>query len=128
MITTLLIITLLLLSALFLWLYLFNIYEVKVSVSPKYLLNSDKSKVEIRVIPLNSFGRKAVFRKIKAKYTVEEGEEIIENIIVNSDSNKALIKPNGKLGNIVILVEAEYGLFPSRVKIPIVENKSGIDK
>ncbi len=122
MTTTLLIITLLLLSALFLWLYLFNIYEVKVSVSPEYLLVDDKSKIELRVIPLNSFGHKAVFREVKAKFTVEKGKEIIENFIVNDDSNKALILPNGKLGNIVILVEADQGLFPTRVEIPIVEN------
>lgn len=122
MITTLLIITLLLLSALFVWLYLFNIYEVKVSVSPKYLLVDDKSNIELRVIPLNSFGHKAISREVKAKFTVEKGKEIIENFIVNNDSNKALIKSNGKMGNIVILVEANHGLFPTRIEIPIVEN------
>lgn len=128
MITTLVIVALLLLSALFLWLYLFNIYEVKVIVSHEYLLVHERSKIEVEVIPLNSLGRKAAFRKVKAKFTVEEGEELIENIIVNSYSNKALIKPNGKLGNIVILVEADYGLFPTRVEIPVIENIPDIDK
>ena len=128
MITILLIITLLLALILFLWLYLFNIYEVKAIVSPEYLLVDDKSKIEIRVIPLNSFGRKAAFREVKAKFTIEEGEEIIENFILNSDSTKAFIESNGKLGSIVVLVEADYGLFPTRIEIPIVENKSDIDK
>jgi len=128
MITILLVITLLLALILFLWLYLFNIYEVKVIVSPEYLLAGDKSKIEIRVIPLNSFGRKAAFREVKAIFTIEEGEEIIESFIVNSDSTKAFIESNGKLGSIVVLVEADYGLFPTRIEIPVVEKKSDIDK
>jgi len=128
MITILLIITLLLALILFLWLYLFNIYEVKVIVSPEYFLVDDKSKIEIRVIPLNSFGHKATFREVKAKFTIEEGEEIIESFNVNSDSTKAFIESNGKLGNIVVLVEADYGLFPTRIEIPVKEKKSDIDK
>ena len=128
MITILLVITLLLSLVLFLWLYLFNIYEVKVIASPEYVLIGDKSKIEINVIPLNSFGRKAAFREVKAKFAIEEGEDIIESFIVNSDSNKVFIEPNGKLGSIVVLVEADYGLFPTRVEIPIVVNKLDINK
>ena len=128
MIAILLIITLMLILVLFLWLYLFNIYEVKVIVSPEYLLVDDKSKIEIRVVPLNSFGHKAAFREVKAIFAVEEGEEIIESFIVNSDSTKAFIESSGKLGTIVVLVEADFGLFPTRVEIPIVKNKSDIDK
>ena len=128
MITILLVITLLLALILFLWLYLFNIYEVKVIVSPEYFLVDDKSKIEIRVVPLNSFGRKAAFREVKAKFTIEEGEEIIESFNVSSNSNKAFIESNGNLGTIVVLVEADFGLFPTRIEIPVVEKKSDIDK
>ncbi len=128
MITILLIITATVSLVLFLWLYLFNIYEVKVIVLPEYLLVDDKSKIEIRVIPLNSFGGKAAFREVKAKFTIEEGEEIIKSFVVNSDSNKAFFESNGKLGTMVVLVEADYGLFPTRIEIPVVENKSDINK
>ncbi len=128
MIAILLVITVVLVSLLFLWLYFFNIYEVKVIVSPEYLLAGDKSKIEISVIPLNSLGGKALFREVKAKFTVEEGEEIIKNFIVNSDSNKAFLESNGNLGSIIVLVEADYGLFPTRVEIPIVEKKPDTNK
>lgn len=128
MIAVLSIITVFVLAGFFFWLFLFNIYEVNVLVSPEYLTNKKKSKTEINVIPLNSFGNKAVFREVKAKFYIAEGEDIIENFNVNIDSNCLSIEPNGKLGKIAVIVEAEYGLFPTRVEIPVVDHFSDINK
>ena len=128
MIAVLSIITVFVLSGFFFWLFLFNIYEIKVLVSPEYLTNKKKSKIEINVVPLNSFGNKAVFREVTAKFSIAEGEDIIENFDVNIDSNRVSIESNGKLGKIVVIVEAEYGLFPTLVEIPVVDHFSDINK
>ena len=128
MIAVLSIITVFVLSGFFFWLFLFNIYEIKVLVSPEYLTTKKKSKTEINVIPLNSFGNKAVFREVTAKFSIVEGKDIIENFDVNIDSNCVSIESNGKLGKIAVIVEAEYGLFTTRVEIPVVDHFSDINK
>ncbi|VAX25808.1 hypothetical protein MNBD_IGNAVI01-2878 [hydrothermal vent metagenome] len=126
MIAALLIITVIILLAVFAWLYLFNIYEVKVVVSPEYLLTGNNAEVTVNVIPVNSFGGKAPLRNVKAKFQIEKGEEIIRSFTINSDSNLATIKPNGKVGKIILIVESDFGLFPTRIEIPVVENISDI--
>ncbi|NOX66860.1 MAG: hypothetical protein GXO85_13970 [Chlorobi bacterium] len=128
MIAVLLTIIAIILLSLFAWLYLFNIYEVKVVVSPEYILAGNTSEVTVNVIPVNSFGSKAPLRSVKAKFQIERGAEIIKDFTINSDSNLVTIKPNGKTGMIVLLIEADFGLFPTRIEIPVVENISDIKK
>jgi len=126
MIVVLLIITIVTVSGVLAWLYLFNIYEVKVVVSPEYVLANDNSEVTVSVIPVNSFGTKAPLRNVKAKFQIKHGKELIEKLTVNSDSNIAVIKTYGKVGKIILKVEAELGLFPTRIEIPVVKNISDI--
>jgi len=128
MIAILFIVTVTVFIVVFLWLYLFNIYEVRIIVSPEYLVVNEKLKTEISVIPINSFGHKVAYRKVKATFTIEEGKEIIKNFIINSDSNKVLIESNGENGKIVILVKANYGIFPTHVEIPVLLKNPDIPK
>jgi len=126
MIAVLLMITVVAAFGILAWLYLFNIYEVKVVVEPEYVLIGSNSEVIVIVIPVNSFGTKAPLRNVKAKFKIEQGKELVENLTVNSDSNLAIIKTYGKVGKIILNVEAELGLFPTQVEIPIVENISNL--
>ena len=128
MISILFIVTAIILITVFLWLYLFNIYEVRIIVFPEVLILNENLNTEISVIPLNSFGGKALFRKVRAKFTIEEGEELIKNFAINGDSNIVSLEANGSMGKIILLVEANYGLFPTRVEVPVLQNKSDITK
>ena len=103
----------------FAWFYLFNIYEVKISVNPKLLnLNSD-SNIEIKAIPLNSFGSKALFRNISAKFEVMSGADLIR--VEEQVENSVILYSKGKVGNAEILVTPSIGMFPSKIEISIKE-------
>ncbi|MDA3861110.1 MAG: hypothetical protein PF445_07765 [Melioribacteraceae bacterium] len=101
----------------FAWFYLFNIYEVKISVNPKLLnLNSD-SQIEIKTIPLNSFGTKALLRNISAKFKIVSGEDLIK--IKQQKENTIVVTSKGKVGSAEILVTPSIGMFPSKIEINI---------
>jgi len=71
--TVAVIITVFLLLSFFGWQYVFSIYEVKVAVVPEKVSVGDR--VSVRLIPLNSFGKKAPFRKVVEEVkVVEKGE------------------------------------------------------
>ncbi|PIQ07700.1 MAG: hypothetical protein COW71_15085 [Ignavibacteriales bacterium CG18_big_fil_WC_8_21_14_2_50_31_20] len=108
---------LILFIALFLWQYVFNIYEAKILVNPKYLIINSDSKVVIEVIPLNSFGKKALFRKISLNHKIIYGKDLIK--IEKISDNIFNIHSKGKIGNAEILVTPSVGLFSSKIKIPI---------
>ncbi len=103
----------------FAWFYLINIYEVKILVSPESLSLNPKSKIEVRVIPLNSFGSEALFRNISAKFKIIKGEELIR--IENSSQSSIEIYSQGKVGVAEILVTPAIGLFPSKIEIRIAD-------
>lgn len=108
----------------FVWLYLINIYEVKVETSVESILIPDNNSIYVSVIPLNSFGHRALFRNIKASFIVEEGKELIEKIIVNEDSNQIHIETKSLPGKIELLIKTEKGLFPTQIQIPILYKSS----
>ncbi len=102
------------------WLYLFNIYEIKVSVNPKSI-ELPNNRTEIRVIPLNSFGKEALFRKVKAQFNIQSGKELIDEFKIFADSSSAILRVNGKLGIIELLIETNKNLFPTKIEIPITK-------
>ena len=103
----------------FAWFYLFNIYEVKISVNPKTLKINSDSKIEIKAIPLNSFGTKALFRNISAEFEVVSNKDLIR--VEHNSESSILVYSNGTMGNATILVTPSIGLFPSKIKIVIEE-------
>ncbi len=128
MIALLLIITVACSVGILAWLYLFNIYEIKIVVQPEYVIANDRGEVTVRVIPVNSFGKEAPFRKVKVQFQVEKGAELIKSLEKKNNSSIVIIKPNGKVGKIILKVKPELGLFPTLVEIPIIENPSVIKK
>ena len=103
--------------AVFIWFYLFNIYEVKIVVSSIDLTLDENSNIEIKVIRLNSFGTKAICRKVGAEFKIVSGEEFIR--IENTTINSILVYSKGIIGKSEILVNPSIGLFPSKIKIVV---------
>ena len=103
----------------FAWFYLFNIYETKILVHPKLLTTNIDSEIEINVIPLNSFGRRALLRNISAKFEIISGDSFVN--VIERVSDKITLQSLGQVGKVEILVTPEVGLFPSKIEIEIVE-------
>ena len=103
----------------FAWFYLFNIYETRILVHPKSLIANFDSTIEINVIPLNSFGKRALLRNISAKFEIVSGDSLVK--ITEKISDKITLQTLGQLGEVEILVTPEVGLFPSKIEIEIVE-------
>ena len=103
----------------FAWFYLFNIYETRILVHPKLLIANFDSTIEINVIPLNSFGKRALLRNISAKFEIVSGDSLVN--ITEKNSDKITLQTLGQLGKVKILVTPEVGLFPSKIEIEIVE-------
>jgi hypothetical protein len=103
----------------FAWFYLFNIYEVKISVNPKVLSSNSYSEISVKAIALNSFGTKALFRNISAKFSIVSGSNLVS--VVKQYPDEIVLKSKGKVGVVEIVVTPEYGLFPSKIKFDIIE-------
>ena len=103
----------------FTWFYLVNIYEVKILVNPKSLVANIDSKIEIKAIPLNSFGSKALFRKISVEYEILQGGDLVK--IMKNAEGSIVLQSLSKNGKVEILVTPEYGLFPSKIIFTIKE-------
>lgn len=85
------------------WLYIFNIYEVEISVNRVSSLN-----YVLHIHPKNSFGFNAPFRTVEYKYEVHSGADNIENI-----------EDRGK-GEIVVSLKSDS----IKVKLTIKTNKT----
>ena len=119
---TLIFILIILIAGIFAYSYLFKIYEVKISAVPKELFADNQSTVTIQVYPVNSLGKRIIFRSVSAKFRITEGKELI--LIEKSDEMHGLLilKAKDKTGVVNILVTPEKSLMPSLIQIEINPN------
>ncbi len=112
-------VALIILAALFSFLYVFNIYEVTYLVNPPSLFANNESTVTISSEPINAFGWRAPFRNAPADFNIKEGSDLIE--IMFEDNHKGILKlkAKNKHGKIVIYIKSKYALLPSAVEINI---------
>lgn len=114
---------------LFLWQYVFSIYEVFYKIEPKDLYVTD-SVIKIESVPLNALGFRAPFRESPFNYEWESGSELVEVVEDNSDSGYLILKSTGTTGMVVLRVKSKYALLASIVEIRILanltDNKQGI--
>jgi hypothetical protein len=101
----------------FVWFYLFNIYEVKISVIPESKILKSNDRIEINIIPLNSFGTKALWRSVNADYEIIEGEDLVNMKRISESAIE--ISSKGPKGNVVVLVTPSIGLFSSKISIKV---------
>lgn len=116
-IITALVIAILIKIGIFGWFYLLNIYETRISVNPKSLTTNLNSKVVVKVVPLNSFGKRALLRNISARFEIISGASLVN--VVEGNADKIILQSIGQLGKIEILVTPMIGLFPSKIEIEI---------
>ena len=68
------------------WLYIFNIYEIGISVNQLSSLN-----YVVKVEPKNSLGKNAPFRNVNYSYEVSDGVDNIKEIVDKGDGQLFLI-------------------------------------
>lgn len=100
--------------------FLYNIYEIKVEISPKHLYTELNSTVEIKVVPINALGSKALFRSTKSEFEIIEGASLVEIIFLDNDSSILKIKSKGLEGKVGIKIYNSHSLFPQYVEVLIL--------
>ena len=117
--TVAVIITVFLLLSFFGWQYVFSIYEVKVAVVPEKVSVGDR--VSVRLIPLNSFGKKAPFRKVVEEVKVVEGTENIDVLPETTSGNFSFRAVSQ--GKVELHISSGVSLETNLVKINISGKK-----
>lgn len=100
--------------------FLYNIYEIKVELSPKHLYTDLNSTIEIKVVPVNALGSKALFRSTKSEFEIIEGASLVEIFFLDKDSSILKIKSKGLEGKVGIKIHNSHSLFPQYVEILIL--------
>ncbi|MCL6494580.1 MAG: hypothetical protein K6T54_07345 [Ignavibacterium sp.] len=100
--------------------FLYNIYEIKVEISPKHLYTDSNSTLEIKVIPINALGSKALFRSTKSEFEIIEGASLVEIIFLDKEISTLKIKSRGMEGKVGIKIYNNNSLFPQYVEILIL--------
>ena len=118
----LIIILITLITGIFAYTYLFKIYEVEISVTPKELYADNQSTVTIQTYPINSFGKRILFRTISAKFEITEGNNLVSIEKLNIKNGLMVLKAKDKTGSVNVLVTPEKSLMPSLIQIHIVPN------
>lgn len=111
--------TFLTLMAIFLWFFFINIYEIKLTTSTSDVSPNDERIIEIKIIPLNSFGDKAWFRTVNGNFEIERGIELIEILSSLEDTDKIKFKSKNKAGQVVISASSSYGLFITQLSVEL---------
>ncbi|HEX9740503.1 MAG TPA: hypothetical protein VGA29_06975 [Ignavibacteriaceae bacterium] len=102
--------------------YIIKIYESTVEVEPKNLFADNQSTVTISVIPLNSFGWKALFRNAPAEFEITEGNALVEILLHDKENGKLILKAISSTGKVVVQIKSKYSLLPMVVEIIIEPN------
>lgn len=100
--------------------FLYNIYEVKVEVNPAQLYADANSKLEIKIIPINSLGSKALFRSTQCEFEIIEGKELVDIISLDREKCILKIKSRGIEGKVGIKIYSNHSLFPQYVEILVL--------
>ena len=102
--------------------YLVKIYESTVKLEPQNLFADNQSTVTISVIPLNSFGWKALFRNSPAEFEIIEGNSLVEIKLLDKEEGKLILKAKSETGKVVIKIKSKYSLLPMVVEILVQPN------
>ncbi len=106
----------------FFYQYVIKIYESTVKVEPQNLFADNQSIVTISVIPLNSFGWKALFRKSPAEFEIIEGGSLVEIELLDKEEGKLILKAKSDGGKVVVKIKSKHSLLPMIVEILVQPN------
>ena len=93
--------------------FIFNIYEIEVTVSPKIIFADASCEIQIEIKPVNALGWKVPFRTATGKF------KIVEIIKVNENVGMLILRSKGIDGIVGIYIESVFSLFPSYVKVSL---------
>jgi hypothetical protein len=99
--------------------FLFSIYEVEVKTNYIKNYNGDASDVTVSVIPINSLGKKIVFRNVHAEFEITSGANFADIILCDNKNGKMIIRIKRNREVITVRVKSKYALMPSEIKIPV---------
>jgi len=102
--------------------YAVNIYEVSVNVTKKTLYADNESETIIASVPLNSMGKRALFRYAVTSYDFRQGRELVEILTEDTEHGLLIIRSKDKAGRVVILVKPELALLPTEIELIILPN------
>ena len=68
------------LAGFILYYFIFNIYEIEVTVSPKMVFADPSCEIQIEIKPINAMGWKVPFRTATGKFKIVKGNNIVEII------------------------------------------------
>lgn len=105
---------------LFTYFFLYNIYGDEIRKSPPELFADPTLQMKIEVVPVNTFGCRALFRKSNSHFFIIEGNDLIELISTDNDNGILIIQSNGKPGKVGIKIKSQYSLLPNYVEINIL--------
>jgi hypothetical protein len=117
-----LILIIILIIGFFFYQYLIKIYESTVKVEPQNLFADNQSTITVYVIPLNSFGWKALFRNSPAEFEIIEGITLVEIKFLDKDEGKLILKAKSETGKVVVRIKSKHSLLPMVVEIMIQPN------
>jgi hypothetical protein len=86
------------------------------------LYADNTSSLIIEVLPINSLGWRAPFRKTYAEFTINEGKELIEIVFLDSSHGILKLKAKEKSGKVSVRCKSKYSLLPSTIEIIIEPN------
>jgi hypothetical protein len=104
------------------WDYFICIYEVAYEVNPRILYADGQSIVSIKAIPINSFGKKALFRNAPCEFEITTGNELVQILHNEPAAGVLILKSKEETGFIIVRLKSKYSLLPSEIKIEIVKN------
>jgi hypothetical protein len=91
-------------------------------VEPEKLFADNQSEVRITLIPVNSFGWKALFRNTPAQFEIIEGESLVDVITFNTNEGTMTLKAKWETGKVIIKIKSPHSLLPMIVEIPVHPN------
>ncbi len=93
-----------------------------VSSKPEALYADNQSEVVISVVPLNSFGWRALFRTASAEFVIKEGLPLVEIIKIDKVNGRLILKAKSEKGKVVIEIKSPFSLLPTIIEIPVYPN------
>ncbi len=94
------------------------------SSEPEALYADNQSEVVVSVVPLNSFGWRALFRTASAEFEIKEGLPLVEIIKIDKANGKMILKAKSEKGKVVIEIKSPFALLPTIIEIPVYPNYS----
>ena len=104
-------------TGIFLYYFVFNIYEVEIISIPKVVFADPSSQITVTIKPVNALGWEVPLRKASGTFMITEGKDNVEIILINEEEGFITLRSKGVVGTVSIYVESEFSLFPSYIEI-----------